>query len=108
MNDIQQSIDFQWRGTDGDFQMANTITQDNVPTLTRNRFERLNSNGNWSDKRTMRKIASVPMLALFKAEEQGVNTNDRGELMAWLDKHPEFWTVERLRADSCPKNFIIK
>jgi hypothetical protein len=93
MSDVRTEFDCDISES-GDIEARIITTQDNVPVLTRNEFEKYHGNNGFSQGRTLRKVASVPVVALENARAQGINVLDQKELKAWLFAHPEFLTVQ--------------
>ena len=67
------------------------------PLLVKNQQDKLNNNRGYSRKRTLRKVASIPIDVIIAMGERGFELlkNDR-KLRRFLKKHPEYMTVEKL------------
>ena len=72
----------------GDEEVALTgeIKQDNRIILESNFNESLLPNNGFTRERLMRKIASVPLLADYKATKEGVDFSDKGSVYRFLRK----------------------
>ncbi len=71
-----------------------THTQDDIPIIDQNEAEKLLKTNGFSGKRLMRKVASIPTLAVVLAEREGYNMSDPGDVKRYLKKHPEYMTVK--------------
>ena len=74
------------------------ITQVNLdPLLIKNKQDKLNKTRGYSPKRSLRKIASIPLDVLIALGEKGIELlSDDRKMRRWLKKHPEYMTVEKL------------
>ena len=67
------------------------------PLLVKNQQEKLNENRGYSRKRTLRKVASIPIDVIIAMGERGFELlRDDRKLRRFLKKHPEYMTVEKL------------
>ena len=67
------------------------------PLLVRNQQDKLNDNRGYSRKRTLRKVASIPIDVIIAMGERGFDLlRDDRKLRRFLKKHPEYMTVEKL------------
>ncbi len=73
-----------------------THYQDDIPAISQNEAEKLMTSNGFSGKRLMRKVASIPTLAVIAAEREGYNMSDPNDVRRYLAKHPEYMTVKRL------------
>ena len=81
-----------WDEKKQEFKLVRII--DYTPYVKENYFERLRQEKKgWTKKRTMRKIASIPIDVLISMGERGYAIlNDDKELNKFLQEHPEFKT----------------
>ena len=67
------------------------------PLLIKNQQDKLNNNRGYSKKRTLRKVASIPIDVIIAMGEMGFELlRDDRKLRRFLKKHPEYMTVEKL------------
>ncbi len=67
------------------------------PLLVKNQQDKLNDNRGYSRKRTLRKVASIPIDVIIAMGERGFELlRDDRKLRRFLKKHPEYMTVEKL------------
>ena len=67
------------------------------PLLVRNQQDKLNDNRGYSRKRTLRKVASIPIDVIMAMGDRGFELlRDDRKLRRFLKKHPEYMTVEKL------------
>jgi len=85
--------DFQY---DPDRGFSVTHEQEDIPIIEQNQAERLMAANGFSGKRLMRKVASIPVLAVIQAERDGYNMDDPADVRRYLQKHPEYMTVRAL------------
>ncbi len=71
-------------------------TQDDIPIIQQNEAEKMLKGNGFSGKRLMRKVASIPTLAVIQAEREGYNMNDGNDVRNYLAKHPEYMTVNKI------------
>ena len=90
-----------------EFEAKTLVTQDYVPTLTENHWQKVNGNDGWTKERTMRRVASIPTVALQVAKDQGWDLDDQNELRSFIAMHPEWMTVQAMKRQGSP-NIIIK
>ena len=67
--------------------------QDDMPIIEQNQAERMMKANGFTGKRLMRKVASIPVLAVIQAERDGYNMDDPADVKRYLLKHPEYMTV---------------
>lgn len=89
------------------FKVDGTITQNNIPILEENYVRKMNANNGFSEKRMFRKIASIPLLAVFEARQRGYDLDDERDLRRFLQDNPDYMTVEKIDTGR-PANIIIK
>jgi len=93
---------------DGSFKQETFLTQDEIPCLEANLFQKLQDPANgFSAGRTMRKIASIPVVAEQIAKAEGFDLSKRKDLEKFLEEHPEYLTVNKLDTGASGK-IIIK
>lgn len=92
---------------DEEYVLTGTITQNNIPVLEQNYVDRMNANNGFSKERMFRKIASIPVVALFKAKQDGYNLDDVDELNRYLADNPEWLTVGHINTGASGQ-IIIK
>ena len=83
----------------GDYEecvLGGTIVQNNIPILEQNFVEKMNLNNGWTEKKMFRKIASIPIVAMLKAAQDGYNLDDPKDLHRFLDENPDYMTVDKL------------
>jgi len=91
---------------DGTFTQETFLTQDEIPCIEANLFQKLNDPANgFSEGRTMRRIASIPVVAEQIAKQEGYDLSSRKDLERFLRDHPEYMTVEKI--DSGRSGHII-
>jgi len=84
------------------------LTQDVIPALEQNFFLRMNDpQQGFSDGRTMRRIASIPVVVEQEAKRLGYDLSNRKDLERFLQKFPEYMTVKKLDS-GCSGNLVIK
>ncbi len=69
--------------------------QDDIPIIEQNEAEKMLRSNGFSGKRLMRKVASIPTLAVTMAEREGYNMSDAADVKDYLRKHPEYMTVKK-------------
>jgi len=95
-------------GTSGtEFKVTGGITQNNIPVLEENYVRKMNANNGFSGKRLFRKIASIPIVAVLKAKQDGYNLDDPKDLRRFLTENPDYQTVEHIDSHRSP-NIIMK
>jgi len=79
----------------GRVKLINQVLLD--PLLVKNQQDKLNNNRGYSKKRTLRKVASIPIDVIIAMGERGFELlRDDRKLRRFLKKHPEYMTVEKL------------
>ncbi len=73
-----------------------TQFQEDMPIISANEAEKMMESNGFSGKRLMRKIASIPTLAVVAAEREGYNMDDPADVRRYLSKHPEYMTVKKV------------
>ena len=103
---IYDNLGVQFRGEE-DCVIKGTITQNNVPVLEDNYVQKMNSSNGFSEKRMFRKLASIPVVAVLKAHQDGYNLDDRADLEKFLKANPGYMSVDHILS---PRNsqIIIK
>lgn len=93
---------------ENEIEQETILTQDVIPTIEQNFFLKMNDPANgFSDGRAMRKIASIPVVVEQEAKRLGYDLGNRKDLEKFLQKFPEYMTVEKL--DSGRRgNLVIK
>jgi len=76
--------------------LTGSLRQDVIPVLEENYVTRMNTNNGFSKKRMFRKIASVPLVAVLKAGQEGYNLDDPKDLRRFLDDNPGYKTVANI------------
>jgi hypothetical protein len=90
---IYDNLGVKLRGEE-DIVLTGSIHQDNTPVLEQNYVEKMNANNGFSQKRMFRKIASIPVVAVMKANQDGFNLDDRKDLDRYLKANPGFMSVD--------------
>jgi len=83
------------------------LFQDNIPVLEENYVQKMNSNNGFTKQRMFRKIASVPLVAHIEAERQGYNMSDPADVRKFLERNPDYMTVERIKSKGT-RNYIVR
>jgi hypothetical protein len=104
---LSRFFDIRTDANENEFESKTLVTQDYVPTIEENRWQKMNGNNGWTKGRTMRRVASIPTLAMQIARDEGWDLDDRHELRRFIDSHPEFMTVKGFKTSNNP-NIIIK
>lgn len=83
------------------------LVQNNIPILEDNYVRKMNANNGFSQNRMFRKIASIGLVEIMKATQEGYNLDDEKDLYRFLSEHPEYMTVDKINSNR-PANIIIK
>jgi len=105
---LSRFFDIRTDAKQDEFESRSLVTQDYVPTIEENRWHKMSGGNGWTKERTMRKIASIPTLALAIAKDEGWDLDDQNELRRFITDHPEFMTVQSLKTHGGHSNIIIK
>lgn len=81
---------------DGEVSLGGSIISNNIPILERNFVDKMNLNNGYSKGKMFRKIASIPIVAMLKAAQDGYNLDDPKDLHKFLNENPDYMTVEKL------------
>jgi hypothetical protein len=92
---IYDALGVKFHGED-DISIRGSVTQNNIPVLEENYVEKMNANNGFSKKRLFRKIASIPIVAVLKAHQDGYNLDDEKELHRFLNDNPDYMTVDKI------------
>ena len=90
-----------------EYAITGSITQNNIPVLEQNYVEKMNAGNGWSEKRMFRKIASIPVVAQFKAKQDGYDLDNVEDLHRFLAENPDYMTVQAIDTGASGK-IIIK
>lgn len=81
---------------DDEYVLTGSITQNNIPVLEQNYVEKMNAGNGWSKERMFRKIASIPVVAQFKASQDGYDLDNKADLQRFLNDNPDYMTVNAI------------
>jgi hypothetical protein len=70
--------------------------QDDIPVVRANQIEKMNGTNGFSKNRLFRKVASIPVVAVVEAERQGYDMSDRADIKKFLERNPQYRTVNKL------------
>ena len=91
----------------GEYEHISEIHQNIAPTVDANLMQKIMDPANgFSEGRSIRKIASIPIVAMLKAEREGYDFSDRKSLDEFLKKHPEYMTVEKIDTGATGKIIV--
>ncbi|WP_156920695.1 hypothetical protein [Fundidesulfovibrio putealis] len=76
-----------------DFEISTKITSNNIPLLEENYIERMNSCNGFTKDRHFQKVASIPYVAILRAEQEGYDMNNEKDVLKFLAANPEFTTA---------------
>jgi hypothetical protein len=83
--------------------------EDHRPVLDQNYIDKCNSNNGFTKKRMFRHLARVPVAVINIAKEHGYNMERDGDLMRFLNDHPQYMTVQkRLTPKNNAGRIIVK
>jgi len=83
--------------------------QNNIPILEQAYIDRMSSNNGMSKDRLFQKVALIPEVAIWAAEQEGYNMNNDEDVMRYLKKNPEFLCCNPwVKKDSNAHKIIIK
>jgi len=92
---------------DEEYVITGSITQNNIPVLEENYVEKMNANNGFSNERMFRKIASIPVVAQFKAKQDGYDLDNPVDLKRFLADNPDYMSVRAVDTGASGK-IIIK
>ena len=92
---------------DEEYVITGSITQNNIPVLEENYVQKMNANNGFSGERMFRKIASIPVVAQFKAKQDGYDLDVPADLKRFLADNPDYMSVAAIDTGASGK-IIIK
>jgi len=90
-----------------EYVVTGSVTQNNIPVLEQNYIERMNTNNGWTGERMFRKIASIPIVAVYEAKQRGYDMDSPEGIRKYLAENPDYLTVNAIDTGASGK-IIIK